>query len=98
MHFDIDARGAELPLEARAYLEYRLFSALGRFGPAVFAVRVQLRSVAAPEQPCITCQVQVLLRSGEEPAIEASGSYLYAAIDRAAELAEAAVENTASHV
>ncbi len=43
MHFDIDATGTALPLEARAYLEYRLFSRLSLFGADVFAVRVRLR-------------------------------------------------------
>jgi hypothetical protein len=92
MHFDIDAAGAELPMEARAYLEYRLFSELSRFGANVFAVRVRLRDRAAiGERPRINCRVHVLLRPEGEAVVEASASRLYAAIDQGAETAGAAV-------
>jgi hypothetical protein len=93
VHFDIDATGAEFSLEARAYLEFRLFSALSRFGTDVFAVRIRLRdhaAVGAP--PCIQCRVHVLLRPDSEAVVEASANRLYAAIDQGANAAEAAVD------
>jgi hypothetical protein len=92
MHFDIDAAGAALPIEARAYLEYRLFSELSRFGANVFAVRVRLRDRAATgERPRISCRVHVLLRPEGEAVVETSANRLYAAIDQGAEAAGAAV-------
>ena len=64
MHFDIDASGIVLPREARAYLEYRLFSVLRRFDADVSAVRVWLHDdAAAAEQPRIQCRVHVRLRA-----------------------------------
>jgi hypothetical protein len=95
MHFDIDATGTELPIEARAYLEYRLFSVLSRFGTDVFAVRVRLRDRAIHgEQPRINCHVQVLLRPDNEAVGEASANRLYAAIDQGADAAAAAVQQS----
>jgi hypothetical protein len=92
MHFDIDATGTALPIDARAYLEYRLFSALSRVGADVFAVRVRLRDrTSAGGRPVIHCRVQVLLRPGGEAVGEASAHWLYGAIDRGAAAAEAAV-------
>ncbi len=92
MHFDIDATGTALPIEARAYLEYRLFSTLSRFGADVFAVRVRLRDRAAVgEQPLINCWIQVLLRPGGEATVEASAHWLYGAIDQGAGAAGMAV-------
>ncbi len=92
MHFDIDATGTALPIEDRAYLEYRLFSALSQFGADVFAVRVRLRDRAgAGEPPWIHCRVQVLLRSRADAVVEASAHWLYGAIDRAAAAAGDAV-------
>lgn len=93
MHFDIDATGTDLPIEARAYLEYRLFSALSRFGADVFAVRVRLRNHASGgQQPLINCWVQVLLRPVGEAVVESSASWLYGAIDQGADAAGAAVD------
>ena len=93
MHFDIDATGTELPIEARAYLEYRLFSVLSRFGADVFAVRVRLRDRASGgEQPLINCWVQVLLRPVGEAVVESSANWLYGAIDQGADAAGAAVD------
>jgi hypothetical protein len=93
MHFDIDATGTTLPIEARAYLEYRLFSVLSRFGADVFAVRVRLRNRAsAGEQPLISCWVHVLLRPAGDAVVEANAHWLYGAIDQGAEAAGAAVD------
>jgi len=95
MHFDIDATGTDLPIEARAYLEYRLFSALSRFDTHVFAVRVRLRDKAAHgEQPRINCRVHVLLRPDGEAVVEASANRLYAAIDQGADAAGTAVDQS----
>jgi hypothetical protein len=93
MHFDIDATGTPLPIEARAYLEYRLFSVLSRFGVDVFAVRVRLRDRASlGEPPLITCWVQVVLRPTGEAVVESSANWLYGAIDQGADAAGAAVD------
>ena len=93
MHFDIDARGTAFPIDARAYLEYRLFSRLSRFGADVFAVRVRLRDGASQGgQPVIDCRLHVLLRPAGEAIVEATADWLYGAIDRGADAAEAAVD------
>ena len=97
MHFDIDATGTALPLEPRAYLEYRLFSRLSLFGADVFAVRVRLRERAAVGQPSvIDCRVQVLLRPTGEAVVDTSADWLYGAIDQGAEAAGAAVDQLIS--
>ena len=93
MQFDIDATGTVLPIEARAYLEYRLFSILSRFGADVFAVRVRLRDRGSSgEQPLINCRVQVLLRREGEAVAESSANWLYGAFDQGADAAGAAVD------
>jgi hypothetical protein len=94
MHFDIDATGTALPLEARAYLEYRFFSRLSRFGADVFAVRVRLRDRASPgERSLINCRVHVLLRPAGEAVVETNADWLYGAIDQGADAAGAAVDH-----
>jgi hypothetical protein len=93
MHFDIDAAGTAFSIDARAYLEYRFFSRLSRFGADVFAVRVRLRDRATDGQPSlIDCRVHVLLRPVGEAVVEASAAWLYGAIDASADAAEAAVD------
>ena len=93
MYFDIDATGTVLPIEARAYLEYRLFSVLSRFGADVFAVRVRLRNHASDAgQPRVHCWVHVLLRPAGDAVIESSADWLYGAIDQGADAAGAAVD------
>jgi hypothetical protein len=92
MHFDIDATGTVLPVQARAYLEYRLFSVLSRFGDDVFAVRVRLREGDhSGRKPLISCWIQVRLRPCGDAVSEASAEWLYGAIDRGADAAGAAV-------
>lgn len=93
MHFDIDAAGTAFPIDARAYLEYRLFSRLGRFGPDVFAVRVRLRErLTSGEPSLIDCRVHVLLRPVGEAVVATSADRLYGAINQGADAAEAAVD------
>jgi hypothetical protein len=97
MHFDIDATGTAFPLEARAYLEYRLFSRLSLFGADVFAVRVRLRDRGrVGERSVIDCRVHVLLRPTGEAVVDTSADWLYGAIDQGAEAAGAAVEQLCS--
>ena len=98
MHFDIDATGTELPIEARAYLEYRFFSSLSRFGADIFAVRVRLRDGTSDgEQSIINCRVHVLLRPAGEAVVETSADWLYGAIDQGADAAGAAIELLAAN-
>jgi hypothetical protein len=93
MHFDIDATGTAFPLEARAYLEYRLFSRLSHFGADVFAVRVRLRDrVVAGGRSAIECRIHVLLRPTGEAVVDTRADWLYGAIDQGAEAAGAAVD------
>jgi hypothetical protein len=93
MHFDIDATGTVFPLEARAYLEYRLFSRLSRFGPDVFAIRVRLQDRASQAgKALVGCRIHVLLRPTGEAVVETSADWLYGAIDQGADAAEAAVD------
>jgi ribosome-associated translation inhibitor RaiA len=93
MHFDIDAAGTAFPIEARAYLEYRLFSVLSRYDADVFAVRVRLRVRRAHGAPSIVdCRIHVLLRPVGEAVVETQADRLYRAIDQGAEAAGAAVD------
>jgi hypothetical protein len=93
MHFDIDAAGTAFPIEARAYLEYRFFSVLSRFGADVFAVRVRLRDRSSQgETSRINCRVHVLLRPTGEAVVDARADRLYQAIDHGADAAGAAVD------
>jgi hypothetical protein len=88
MHFDIEAVDTGLPLEARAYLEFRVFSALTRLGAAVFAVRVEVRGLRTPAGADeIRCRIRVLLRPAGEIVLERRAARLYAAIDRVADAA-----------
>jgi len=88
MHFDIEAVDTGLPLDARAYLESRLFSALSEPGPAVFAVSGVVSAAGADH---IRCRIRVLLRAGGEILVERRGPQLYMTIDRVAEAAAAAL-------
>jgi ribosome-associated translation inhibitor RaiA len=87
MHFVIEAAdGLEMPIEARAYLEFRLFSVLTRSNLDVFAVRVRVDRASPPGAPEeMRCRVQVLLRPDGELALERRAPRLYAAIDRVAD-------------
>ena len=98
MHFDIDAAGLAFPIEARAYLEYRLFSVLSRFGADVFAVRVKLRDGSSGGEACaIDCRVHVLLRPDGEAVVDTRADRLYGAIDQSAAAAGAAVDQLVAH-
>lgn len=97
MHFDIDATGTILPIEARAYVEYRLFSVLSRTGVDVFAVSVRLRDRAQlGREPLITCQVRVIVRPAGEAVVEATAGWLHGAVDEAADAAGAALGQLAT--
>lgn len=99
MHFDIQAIGIELPIEARAYLEFRFFSALSRFGSRVFAVRVQVRGDPARRTAAdIHCRIAVILQPEGDVVIEGRASRLYAAIDQVADRIASAVDSVRSHV
>ena len=92
MHFDIHAVDIALPLEARAYLELRLFSALSQPGTPVFAVRVEVKGPDGFDgTAAIRCRVRALLRAGGEIAVERRGSHLYTVIDTVAAAAASAV-------
>jgi hypothetical protein len=81
MHFDIQAIDTELSIEARAYLEFRVFSALTRLGASVFAVRVAVRR----DGEGVGCRVRVLLRPAGEADLDVRADRLYAAIDAVAD-------------
>jgi ribosome-associated translation inhibitor RaiA len=99
MHFDIQAIDIELPIEARAYLEFRFFSALSRFGSRVFAVRVHVRGAPATRTAAgIHCRVDVILQPEGDVVIEARASRLYAVIDQVADSIASAVDSARSHV
>lgn len=94
MHFVIEtAAGLDVPIEARAYLEFRLFSVLTLANLDVFAVRVGVDRVSPPAAPAeMRCRVQVLLRPDGELQLERQAPRLYAAIDRIAEALAAGAE------
>jgi hypothetical protein len=92
MHFDIEAIDTELPIEARAYFEFRVFSALTRLGTDVFAVRAVVRRSPRGAPPGIDCRVQVLLHPAGDATLDVRADRLYAAIDAVADAIAPAVQ------
>ena len=74
---------AQEPVDARvrAYVEYRMFSAISRFGSRCAQLDVRLDST----QPGIWCALTLDLKPAGRVRVRATADRLYAAIDRSAE-------------
>jgi ribosome-associated translation inhibitor RaiA len=70
--------------QARTYAEYRVFAALTRHGQPFRRIRVLLREKNDPGRcDAVTCSVAVALEPSASVRIRATGSHVYAAINRA---------------
>jgi ribosome-associated translation inhibitor RaiA len=92
---DITTRvtGFDAAVQQRAYIEYRLFSAIRRFSRDCtrLAIRVE-EGDSGPKRGRYRCSVVLDMMPGEQVRIRAMGSRLYGAIDRAADRLALAVE------
>jgi hypothetical protein len=70
--------------QARAYAEFRMFSALARFERQIEAATLVLTESAEP-QPVVTCAVAITFAGGARLRIRTRGEHPYEAINRAAD-------------
>jgi hypothetical protein len=85
----IRASGFELSDQGRAYAEYRVFTAVSRFGGR--GARLDIRLEACAPRPGFLCVAALHLDDGNRVLVRATGDPLSAAVDRgAARLARAA--------
>jgi ribosomal subunit interface protein len=84
--------------QARTYAEYRVFAALARHTRNVRRVRVVLRQVDAGDT-CekVACVVTVTLEPSGVLRILATGTHVYAAINRAVERLDRALGRRVEH-
>ena len=87
MQIAIHAVNLSLTAQVRAYVEYRMFSATSRFGPASPLLRITLdeREVIRTEAR-YRCSAVLDLTPVGQIRVSAASDRLYAAIDEAAEL------------
>ena len=83
MRIDASTVGREFGDHARAYAEFRIFSALARFSDVVSGATVSLRR-PRPFSRSVLCSVAVTLEPGVHACIRARGRHAYDAINRAA--------------
>jgi ribosome-associated translation inhibitor RaiA len=79
--------------QARTYAEYRVFAVVARYTRSVRRVRVVLRfGEETPPADRVACAITVALEPSGSLRIRASGSHVYAAINRAVEQLNLAIE------
>ena len=92
MRIHVRSRGFELTDALRAYAEWRLRFALGRFGTRLQSVTVRIDDVNGPRGGADKrCQIVAHLAPGGEIRVEELDGDLYAAIARAADRLDRAV-------
>jgi ribosome-associated translation inhibitor RaiA len=85
--------GSGLTNQVRAYVEYRMFSALSRFGPACSGLSIRLEdNHTAPMKAQYRCSAVVDLLPAARVRARSSGDRLYGTIDTVAERLACAVE------
>ena len=86
MQIAIQAVNLSMTMQVRAYVEYRMFSATSRFGPACQLLRITLdeREVIRTGAR-YRCSAVLDLTPAGQIRVSASSDRLYAAIDEAAE-------------
>ena len=93
MQIDIHAGdGIDLKGKGRAYVEYRMFSAAGRFEGNGVRVGVWLDEIGSPVRARYRCMATVDLSAERRVRVSASADRLHAAVDRAAARLSASVE------
>jgi ribosomal subunit interface protein len=86
MNISVRTPGIEVGADARAYIEYRMFSVISRFGRRCVRLSVRLEQHApATDRAPYGCTVAVHLQPAQRIRIRASADRLYAAVDRCAE-------------
>jgi hypothetical protein len=83
MRIDVQTPPREFDDQTRAYAEFRVFSALARFGAAIERADVALNRAPADPQ-AVVCVVNVTRADGTRARISARGGHAYSAINRAA--------------
>jgi hypothetical protein len=84
MRIDASTVGREFGDHARAYAEFRIFSALARFSDTVRGATVSLTR-PRPFSQSVWCSVAVTLAPGTHARVRARGRHAYDAINRAAD-------------
>lgn len=92
MDIAIHAQGFEVGTQARAYVEYRMFSAVGRLGRKCVRLRVRLAAADAHEGIRYRCAVALDLMPAARVRARATADRLYAAIDQSAQRLSQGVE------
>ena len=81
MNVSVRAPGIEVGADARAYIEYRMFSVISRFGRRCVRLSVRLAEHApATDRAPYACTVAVHLQPAERIRVHASANRLYAAV------------------
>jgi ribosomal subunit interface protein len=84
MNIAIYGQGFEVKTQARAYVEYRMFSALGRFGRRCMPLRIRLEASDAQVGTRYRCAAALDLVPRARVRARATADRLYAAIDQSA--------------
>ena len=79
-----------LTAQARGYIEYRMFSAIGRFGRSCAHLNVRLHSTDPGARHC--CALALDLKPAGHVRVRATADHLYAAVDQSAQLLARNVE------
>jgi ribosomal subunit interface protein len=88
---DIAIHGPEpITPQIRAYVEYRMFSAIGRFGRNCAHLSVRLDSTEAGVRRC--CALALDLEPTGQVRARATADHLYAAVDKSAQRLSRGVE------
>ena len=88
MNIAIHAR-EEVPAHVRAYVEYRMFSAISRFGASCIRLDVRLGSTEVGTQ---FCAVVLELEPTGRVRVRVTADHLYAAVDQSADRLARGVE------
>jgi ribosomal subunit interface protein len=83
----------EVPAQVRAYIEYRMFSAISRFGRQCVRLNVRLDSTRVGTQ---CCAVVLDLEAAGQVRARATADHLFAAVDQCAERLARGVERRLS--
>jgi ribosomal subunit interface protein len=86
MNIAIHPQGVELPDQVRAYIEYRIFSAISRFGRRCVRVSVRLEECDVTQvRTRYRCAVALHLTPFGQVRVRATADGLYAVVDESAE-------------
>lgn len=93
MNLEVYAAESAAGTQARAYAEYRMFSAVSRFGTRCSRLNVYLEEAGGERDGAqYGCAAVLDLLPAGQVRVRASAGHLYAAIDRAAESLSRGVE------